>query len=78
MNIKVFYMTREYTYKHTRTPCPECRTNKYTVLDSHHAETYCKKCGLVISDSSIFSIKEYLETEETKEHIIYSLHRRKR
>ena len=71
-------MSSEKTYKHTRLPCPHCRTGDYTVLDSHHAETYCKRCGLIIQDTTPFSITKYLENEEAKEHIIYSLWRQKR
>lgn len=66
------------TDKHAHEYCPRCRTTQYTYNDEHHNEVYCDKCGLVIRDSSINSISQYIELNQYNEKQLYRLHYRKR
>ena len=66
------------TDKHAHEYCPRCRTTAHTYTDEHHAETYCEKCGLVIRDSSINSISQYIRLDQYREHQLYKLHYKKR
>ena len=66
-------MSREYTYPHVQIPCPECHTDKYTLYDKHHAETYCSRCGLVINDTSLFSVTRHLQNQRERELVILRL-----
>ena len=64
-------------YQHTRTPCPQCRNNTHTVYDSFHNETFCKTCGLVISDNHIITQVDLIIQEENKIKTIRNLWRHK-
>lgn len=68
---------KKSTYKHAHKYCPKCRTNKYTLLDEHHAEIYCDKCGLIIQDTSINTICDYIRLKKYNEKQLYRLHHKK-
>ena len=55
----------EYNYRHIRIICPECKSDEILV-DPFHQETYCTRCGLILSDNSIFKITNVLELEDEK------------
>ena len=45
--------------------CPECYSNRLK-RDIEKEETYCSKCGLIVKDSSLTTIKqkEYFQKKE--------------
>jgi len=46
-------------YKHTGRKCPSC--NQGVVLfDTHHGETFCTKCGLVLHSPAWKSVVELM------------------
>ena len=68
-----------YNQQHTRTPCPECKTSDYTVKDSFHDEIWCRKCGLIIQDSTLPSLTAIIaETEKEERYLRYIYRTRKR
>ena len=67
-----------YNQQHTRTPCPECKTHKYTLKDTFHSEIWCCKCGLVLQDTTLPSItQEIQKTNKTEKHLRYIYRTRK-
>ena len=71
-------MSKEYTYKHTRIPCTECKTNEYTVYDHVHDETYCMLCGTVLIDNTPHSITQEINNLEKKVKFIRDLWKKKK
>ena len=66
------------TDKHAHEYCPRCKTYKTTYYDEHHAETYCDKCGLVIRDSTINTIRQQEKLKQYQMHQLYRLHYKKK
>ena len=70
-------MSNDYNHRHNRQYCPYCKTNKYTVEDHFHGETYCQKCGTVIIDNTLPRVTLILREERRKEMFIRNLWKRK-
>ena len=62
-------MSREYTYPHVDTTCPECKGDNI-LKDPFHQETYCTQCGLILSDTTISKITQVIEKEERRNHYL--------
>ncbi|MBQ6344994.1 MAG: TFIIB-type zinc ribbon-containing protein [Methanobrevibacter sp.] len=53
-------------YKHTGGTCPSCNTQSVVLYDEFHGETFCPKCGLVLSSPARKSVVELIKFEAEK------------
>ena len=60
-------MTYLFIFINGHPVCPDCYGNDF-ITDLFHDETYCSKCGLVVKDNSIGSIRteQYLKARQDK------------
>lgn len=64
--------------QHTRTPCPQCKTNTHTVYDNWHGETFCTQCGYIIHDNRIITQVDLIQQQEYRIKFIRSLWKKKK
>ena len=65
-------------HKHKREYCPQCQTVEYTLYDNHLDETYCNRCGLVLTDNTLIRVTLEIEAATRKDNYIRSLWKKKR
>ena len=47
--------------KHTDGYCPICKNQSEILYDEFHGETFCCKCGYVLSNPARYSVVEIIE-----------------
>lgn len=76
----MFVLLYEYetmtTHRHIQQICTECKSNQI-YYDSRHDETFCNNCGLILQDTRLKLITDYIQEEKKKEMNLRKLwHRR--
>ena len=68
-------MSTHHNYTKVDTVCPECHSS-HIWKDNHRQETYCNHCGLILTDTQIFSIISEIQKEYDKNRRLNDFWRR--